>query len=77
MLTRKSCVTQASLCQDLTLGLPEHGLHLRFDGLSQSLKLIEVHDATRMQVSQSQELLTPEWRVRLAMYLTEEPAALC
>ncbi|KAK9846703.1 hypothetical protein WJX84_003064 [Apatococcus fuscideae] len=49
--------SEACLCQDLTLGLPEHGLHLRFDSLSQSLKLIEVYDITRMQVRYAYHLV--------------------
>ncbi len=36
---------------DLALGLPEHGMHLLFDGTQQRLRLIEVYDTTRLQVN--------------------------
>ncbi|KAL4426708.1 hypothetical protein ABPG77_004764 [Micractinium sp. CCAP 211/92] len=35
---------------DLALGLPEHGMHLLFEGTQQRLRLIEVYDITRLQV---------------------------
>ena len=44
------CV-QELLQHDLVLNLPEHGMHLLFDPVSQRLRLIEVYDLSRMQVS--------------------------
>ena len=51
-MTCVSCsLLQASHKQDFILSLPEHGLHLVFDGISQRLRLIEIFDLSRMQVS--------------------------
>lgn len=35
---------------DLALCFPEHGMHLLFDQTQQRLRLVEVHDTTRLQV---------------------------
>lgn len=35
---------------DVALAFPELGFHLLFDGAQQRLRLVEVHDATRLQV---------------------------
>ena len=35
---------------DLLVHLPEYGLHLYFEGVSQALRLVEVYDLTRLQV---------------------------
>ena len=42
---------QAILDHDLILNLPEHGVHLRFEAVSQRLRLIEIYDNSRIQVS--------------------------
>lgn len=49
---------QALFGQDVVISFPEHGFHLRFEPRSQRLRLIEVYDVTRLQVSTS-ELLRP------------------
>lgn len=62
----------------MTLGLPEHGLHLRFDSLSQSLKLIEVHDITRMQASLQLTILVGTRLACVAAHAwTMQSASLC
>lgn len=35
---------------DVALAFPELGFHLLFDGAQQRLRLVEVHNATRLQV---------------------------
>mmetsp|Transcript_461 Transcript_461/g.1060 ORF Transcript_461/g.1060 Transcript_461/m.1060 type:complete len:655 (+) Transcript_461:52-2016(+) len=42
---------------DIVLNFPEAGMHLRFEPVSQRLRLIEVYDLTRMQVKFSQSLV--------------------
>ena len=42
---------QAVFGQDIVINFPEHGFHLRFEPRSQRLRLIEVYDVTRLQVS--------------------------
>jgi hypothetical protein len=42
---------------DVALAFPELGFHLLFDGAQQRLRLIEVHDATRLQLSYGGRLL--------------------
>ncbi len=42
---------QALFDQDIVINFPEHGMHLRFEPRSQRLRLIEVYDLSRLQVS--------------------------
>ena len=44
-------VLQVLFHQDIVINFPEHGFHLRFEPRSQRLRLIEVYDVTRLQVS--------------------------
>ena len=44
---------QDLLHHDLVLNLPEHVMHLLFDPHTQRLRLIEVYDLSRMQVSEA------------------------
>jgi len=44
---------QALFDQDVVINFPEHGMHLRFEPRSQRLRLVEVYDLSRLQVSLS------------------------
>lgn len=44
---------QALFDQDIVINFPEHGMHLRFEARSQRLRLVEVYDLSRLQVSLS------------------------
>jgi hypothetical protein len=41
----------------MAICFPDHGFHLLFDGHQQRLRLIEVHDTTRLQVRHWRHLL--------------------
>lgn len=49
--TQSSMAVQVLLEHDLILNFPEHGMHLRFEPSSQRLRLIEIYDVSRMQVT--------------------------
>ena len=42
---------------DIVLCLPAHGLNLRFDARSQTLRLVEVHDLSRLQLRYKAEVV--------------------
>lgn len=44
------CLLQTTSLDDILLNLPEHGVHLIFESSSQTLRLIEVYDLSRLQV---------------------------
>lgn len=50
-VSRKLLDLQALFDQDIVINFPEHGMHLRFEPRSQRLRLIEVYDLSRLQVS--------------------------
>lgn len=57
------CCIQAFFDQDIVINFPEHGMHLRFEPRSQRLRLVEVYDVSRLQVSpafQQHVLTLPE-----------------
>lgn len=62
-LQTKFCCFQAFFDQDIVVNFPEHGMHLRFEPRSQRLRLVEVYDVSRLQVSpafQQHVLTLPE-----------------
>jgi hypothetical protein len=42
---------------DILLSLPAHGVNLRFDACSQALRLVEVHDPSRLQLRYKSEVV--------------------
>jgi len=50
-------VFQETACSDIILNFPESGMHLRFEPVSQRLRLIEVYDLSRMQIRYAQSLV--------------------
>ena len=57
------------LDHDLVLNLPEHGMHLRFDPGTQRLRLIEIYDISRIQVTDVSVFLEVPY---FKMYLLED-----
>lgn len=48
---RACSLSQVIPRHDLVLNFSEHGFHLCFDSTTQSMRMIEVHDFSRVQVS--------------------------
>lgn len=60
---------QEGSSSDLLVNLPEHGMHLCFEGSSQRLRLIEVYDLSRLQVQSTRvQMQAGSWVLCISAY---------